>query len=305
MTPTQPTPAQVQRLAFAKYLLFLASEQMSRPEPLTSAAVLLMHDAVESLNILIAEHVGVTATPREFMDYWGAQGPKPDGAELPHRVLGQRLNSLRKELKHRGSFPALRTVRELVDSVQSYFRDATALSFGVAIESISLVDFVSVAKVRDYLQQAVACQERGALSDGLLATSGAFAELVTDFEERTQDRFGEPLLGKPLDWSYPGKISAELGGSQTGRFLQEVARRMNSMHERLTLLSCGIDVRQHARFKRLTPHPVRYSDGHLEFNWSQSPSARGDDLDFCIQFVIESALRVQEFELRGTNVPDS
>ena len=59
------------RLAFIRYLHHQGVQQGRLPEPQSSAAVLLLHDAVEAFLLLAAEHLGAAA-PREFGQYWDA-----------------------------------------------------------------------------------------------------------------------------------------------------------------------------------------------------------------------------------------
>lgn len=53
------TPEQARRLAFVKYLLNLGTSQAKQPEPPSSAALLMFHDAAELFLHLAAEHFNI------------------------------------------------------------------------------------------------------------------------------------------------------------------------------------------------------------------------------------------------------
>ena len=95
------------RLAFIRYLHQQSVQQGRLPEPQSSTAVLLLHDAIEAFLLLAAEHLGAAA-PREFAGYWEALSPSKltGGVDLAVKQGMVRLNKVRVNLKHHGSTPA-------------------------------------------------------------------------------------------------------------------------------------------------------------------------------------------------------
>jgi hypothetical protein len=75
----------------------------------------------------------------------------------------------------------------------------------------------------------------------------------------------------------------------------KMAGVVEELSETVTLLSYGLDMRRLARFRRLTPHVTRMMSGNLVVSWGRNASTQTDDLEFCIQFVLETALKIQEF----------
>src|SRR5438105_1190108 len=76
MSRSEPPPISqdlVRRVARVRYLHDLGLGQSKHPEPLSSVAVLMLHDAVELFLQIVAEHWGATLKKNtEFMAYWGA-----------------------------------------------------------------------------------------------------------------------------------------------------------------------------------------------------------------------------------------
>jgi len=87
------------RLAFIRYLHHQGVQQARLPEPQSSAAVLLLHDAVEAFLLLAAEHLG-TAPPREFGQYLGRAEPgQADRWGEPGRQAGHGASQQRGQTK--------------------------------------------------------------------------------------------------------------------------------------------------------------------------------------------------------------
>jgi hypothetical protein len=76
----------MQRLAFIRYLYSSAVEQSRQPEPVAALAVLSLHDAVELVLHLAAEHTNANLGKKpEFNEYFGVIN-----AQLAPESLSQR-----------------------------------------------------------------------------------------------------------------------------------------------------------------------------------------------------------------------
>lgn len=68
----------------------------------------------------------------------------------------------------------------------------------------------------------------------------------------------------------------------------------------MKLLSLGLDYRRYARFRLLTPRVEHFMGGKRRLLYVSRKEAERvasrDELVFCIDFVLESALRLQEFD---------
>jgi hypothetical protein len=62
----------------------------------------------------------------------------------------------------------------------------------------------------------------------------------------------------------------------------------------MRVMVLGIDYRQSARFKRLTPSIRYFADQHSERRTGTGYAPTSADFEFCRQFVITAALRIAE-----------
>jgi hypothetical protein len=72
---TQPLPSfVVERLGYIRFLHQEGIDQARRPHPMSSAAILSFHDAVELFCVLSLDHIAVQVNPKTpFEDYWRAR----------------------------------------------------------------------------------------------------------------------------------------------------------------------------------------------------------------------------------------
>jgi len=299
------SPILVQRLAFAKYLLAAGVEKTMQPEPLAAAGLLSLHDAVEFANEVAVEHLNAKKTDDSFLAYWDVLDAKLAPSVLPERATMKRLSKARVALKHHGTMPSRLDLDSFVETTQRFFAETFPLVFGLDLHSVSMIEFVSAPTARDRLRLAQDHLERGSLKDGFTEACGAFSELLADFEKNTEDDMGRPLIGPTTRWNRSYNLRHEIdaitgggginGPSELGRFVDAVTRTLDDLNDNMKLVAFGIDLRRLARFRRLTPHVTRSGGDRLSFTWGRDASTRVADLEFCIQFVLESALRIQEF----------
>lgn len=102
---TQPQPADVvERLGYIRFLHQNGIDQARRPHPMSSAAILSFHDAVELFYVLALDHMVVQVDPRTpFEAYWRELAKVVPN--LSGRRGMERLNKVRVNIKHHGSIP--------------------------------------------------------------------------------------------------------------------------------------------------------------------------------------------------------
>ena len=205
------------------------------------------------------------------------------------------LNSARKELKHRGNLPAHATLAELVDGALRFFESAVRDVCAVDPGTISLVDFVELSAVRDRLRATEQAIAGGDIEGGLKSVALAFHDLMQDADTRTRGPLDEPLMGFPMN--LPPSATYDAPSIVMAETLKTLERHSRDLHASVTLLGWGIDIRRYNIFKRKTPTVFRTLDGSIELVCSSNGNARPSDLVFCFDFVLDTALRVQEFKV--------
>jgi hypothetical protein len=292
------------RLALVKYYLEPGTQQAKHPEPLSSVAILLLHDATELFVQLAAEHLNAkTSKNTEFIGYWDAIATALGANELPKREAMKRMNAARVALKHAGTLPAHREISGFASMVNDFFDESTPLVFGVNLDSVSLCDLVICEPVRSGLKRAEDARKNGNLSEALGACATSFDDLVRDYERRKTERFGRSpfYFGGSMAFLSSSAMGIERTGEdrELARFVDTVRESVEAMQEGLKVLSLGLDYRRYARFRLLTPAVLQLGRGARTLQWLRNTSlepVKLDEVSFCVSFVIESALRLQEFD---------
>jgi hypothetical protein len=227
---------------------------------------------------LAVEHLNVKKALDTFASYWDVFDEKLAPAAFPERATMLRLNRARAALKHNGTMPSRLDLDSFVETTKRFFREMPPLVFGFGLDSVSMIEFVVAPAAREHLKLAQGHLEVGALQAGFTEAGSALSELLTDFEARNRD------VG-----------TSSLGSMYSAGVYDKMAGVVEELSETVTLLSYGLDMRRLARFRRLTPHVTRMMSGNLVVSWGRNASTQTDDLEFCIQFVLETALKIQEF----------
>lgn len=303
----------IRRLAFVKYIFWLGVEQSQKPEPLSSVAILLFHDAVEFFLEVAVEALDVSI-PGDvaFLGYWDPIGRKLEG-ELGHKEGMRRLNKARVALKHHGTLVTALDVRGFREATRRFFVDNTPRCFGIDFNSLSLADLVWYENVRADLKEAEAARNDGRLDDAFKCAALALERLLHEYTAASR---GD---GARSPFDFGGRLSFLSGhmlglrptahdSSQANRVeakFKEYADKMKeiveAIQEGMKLLSLGLDYRRYARFTRLTPYVYMTTNGEYHVTAyrppREVPARTPDDADFCIEFVAESALKLQDVDL--------
>ena len=211
------------------------------------------------------------------------------GPPMPQRESMRRLNDARNALKHKGLRADRADLEHHTEAVIRFFDEATPRIFGADIDSVSLVAVVRCESAQPYLQAAELAYREDRAADGSPACAEALHEVLNDYEQRQSDRGLESPFSPRHRLRTPWFMEEE---SRQGRKLREHIEALNEtvieLHERTRLLSLGVDYRRYARFQRLTPrvHVLAKSRRVLV----NPPDITMDELRFCIDFVIDTAL---------------
>jgi hypothetical protein len=302
MTLDQTT---VKRLAFIKYLYQTAISQSSAPAPLNCASLLTMHDAVELFLQLASEHLNAGAGQPAFMDYWDILNKRLAPKELEQKESMRRLNKARVALKHHGTFPSDLDIESFRANTISFFQDNTPLIFAITLDAVSLIEFVNPDLSRQKLKEA---QDQIQKGDTLVALDNialAFAGMIADYEDRKRGKFHTSPFYFGRNMTFLSSFSMGFGGGslsrperELGKFIDNVKESLKAMQDAIKMLALGIDYRKYSKFKMLTPYLARVMSGDWvidrRFKDDEKPSQ--DDARFCLDFVIESALALAEFD---------
>ena len=260
MNPEQFLP----RLAFIKYLYELGLEQSYRPLPRAYVAVLTFHDAVESFLALACEHHSAAVDKRtDFDKYFVKLVEPPIGLNLAGKAAMIRLNNGRVNLKHYGILADPTFIEEMRVAVRNFFEDNTPLVFGVALNSISMVDLIDDPEARANLAEALALIEQKNIKNVVRKTALAFYLLTSNYEDskrknvfRSPFRFGDSL-------TFESSFHLHIKDKEIARFVDKARDAIQALQGAVRILSLGFDYRRYLRFQNLTPTVWRSIDGQI------------------------------------------
>lgn len=295
------------RLAFIKYLYGIGQEQAKKSEPMCWAAILTFHDAVELFLQLVAEYVKLNERIKDirFMEYWALLEPclktmgKP---ELTQKISMERLNKARVDFKHYGNPPSKNTITgDFLVNTQNFFEENALAVFAHKFDDVSLLELVNCKDAKNELKKAEISMNANKFEEALNAVAKAFVKLIDDYEQRKTDKWGNsPFnLGKNVTFYERDKF-----GRDMEKFIDATESSLEALSEAVKIIGFGIDYKRYAKFKTLTPYVYHYVGGDYDvgdLDEEISKNLTRDDVSFCIDFVIESALALQEFDYELTH----
>jgi len=290
----------MERLVFIKGLYLNAVEQTQKPQPMAAMSVLTFHDAVESFLHLVAEEVGAE-TSSSIMEYWNLI-PKASNKEPSHKSGIDRLRDSRNVLKHSANRPDELEIEAFRSTVQEFFRENTKKFFEVEFSDVSLANLVKFEDTCEYLLDAERLFEEGQTSQAMGHLSIAHHTLFKEYEDRA--RFELDYSPFPQYNIWRNEIPDDADDT-----IKTMAEAINEFNEMLKYLCMGIDHRRYSKFDYLTPSLI---ENHEENKFGRyRPYLKNYDgsiiedseFNFCFQFVVESALELQEAEFSYSEDP--
>lgn len=288
----------VKRLAFIKYLYKVAVEQSKRPEPLCSASILTFHDAIELFLQLSSEYLDAGKSKPSFIEYWEFLSKKLPESGLTQKESMRRLNSARVALKHHGTQPSKLDIEAFRASATNFFEENTLIVFDIEFSDVSLIELVQYEDARNNLKEAEGLLKDNKIEDTLGKVAIAFTQLIDDYESRKRGQFGRsPFFFYKSSTFLGGRSEFEM--ELSGVIEKVVGKLIEDLQNTVKILSLGINYCRYVKFQLLTPYIVMALDGTYDPIRVQRGS-KGiptiEDVQFCIDFVIESAITLHEFD---------
>jgi hypothetical protein len=297
------------RLAFVRLFFQQGIDQSRQPDPLNVGSVLTLHDTAELFLQVIADHRGVNL-PKfvQFHEYWKRLDPAndPNGVALSGERAMTRLNDLRTAFKHHGTMPSAAAIARACDDVRAFLEANTLTVFGMPFDAIDMAEVIPQAGVRDKVRSATAAAVGGNFTEAMGLLAEAYDELFGvpgPPASSPTARFGDTV--KPIREQDLAAALRPASGDRTRRpigatphllasaiaSLSDATREMQSA---MRVMGLGIDYRQFARFRQLTPTITYGMGGNTERHARTGYAPTSADFEFCRQFVITAALRVAE-----------
>lgn len=285
----------IPRLAFAKYLIQKGNQEAQHSEPLSSVAILNYHDALELAFDLILEDKEINSKKLSFMEYFDKTNEwlKNNGkTEIGLRPSLEKLKNLRVNIKHKGLFPSKMDIQESEFTVKALFEELCKNVYDLNVDDISLINLIENERVRNYLSEAT--------EQYLVDQKASIENLSLAFEFLLKDYESSKAKFPTMSPFYFGKdMSFYRGGSVDpfSRFKNDTQESIETIKKVLKILAFGLNYNKYIKFRLLIPETEWYGIPTVpHVHLSENTNITQFDLQFCINYIIECALKLQEFD---------
>ncbi|MCK4348200.1 MAG: hypothetical protein KAW47_06250, partial [Thermoplasmatales archaeon] len=82
-----------------------------------------------------------------------------------------------------------------------------------------------------------------------------------------------------------------------GEFVDKVKESIEAMQKAVKILAFGLDYKKYIKFRLIIPEPIWIIGRDVpQVELSKDAKISQNDFDFCVAYLIESALKLQEFD---------
>lgn len=301
----------IERLVFVKYLLTKSEETKDLERPLSSTAILTLHDSVECFLQLSYEQLSGKAklSGNLILDTYSEKINEildSKGQQLISKAFIKRINELRNQLKHTTIFIDKRNIQNLYSETEIFLTDFSKTIFDIDFMEISLVELISNEEIKTHLVNAENKIKSNLLQEAMFDIGKAFYELEY-LGTTVQGKYGENILSKHHIVDYLIKYEVQIGGQEPDRVLREnlkeiaedVNRLQDEIHDLKKVVSLSVDLKKYLKFRNIMPYVTKIIRGdtrRTEF-WAPVEERKNkieyslDQVKFCFEFVINLALR--------------
>jgi len=170
----------------------------------------------------------------------------------------------------------------------------------VNFSEISLIELVKCQNAKSTLKESQQMLSENKLDEALDKVAIAFEQLIDDYEVRKTDEWGRSpfFFGRRMDFLSSFFMDIPRG-NKLADFIDRVKESIEAIQESVKILSLGLDYRRYAKFRLLTPI-VQRTQGSGGINYVaqrvSNVNPTKEAVHFCINFVVESAVTLQEFD---------
>lgn len=293
----------ISRLAKIKYLYKIGIEQSKQVNALAGFSLLAFHDSAEMFLLLVLEEKGDPRPKNKrsekisFMGFWDLF------EDLTLKESMDKLKERRKNIKHKGLFPSASDIEESRITITQFFRENTLKQFGEDFDSISLANLIEFPNIKEYVQKAETFLNENNTYECLCNTRIGFEELLSTYESDKMEWYNSIFnVGEKIGTGFEKIVPRK--EINKARWFEQVTKTTNAMRDVLKISALGIDYKKYSLFNFLTPDIIVACsiDGKKIFrlesadSFENKISLKVEDCRFCIDFVIDSALKLQEFQ---------
>lgn len=270
----------LKRLVYAKYIFWQGCEILDKKIPIADGmAVLSFQDAVELMLRTVTEHSHAHIKDNTPFNQIIDEIEKATKKSVPYKSSLLQLNKARVNFKHYGLSPVSEDVQKFRRDLDLFLPESTRLFFNLDYYQVSLADVILKHRVRNYLKKAEKELEVENYKESIQATAIAL----------------QLIFLKAIEYDHPTRGLNLRASSHRDRNFDEIVSVLEDHENQLNMLTYGINLAEYHRFKGYVPH-VNISDTGriMEVVYEYSVDDSFDVALFCLRFVIETALLVQQ-----------
>ena len=294
----------IRRLATIKYLYSIGVQQSLQVESVAGFSILAFHDCAEMFLLLVAENKGDNVEKLSFMGFWDKY---PD---LTLKESMRNLKDRRVSIKHKGLFPSKSDIEISRITMADFLEQNTINQFGIDFKDVSVSCLISYSQVKEYIDNAEKDYNNGNIYECLVNCKIAFLELLSTYKSsKCQYHISHSIIdiGDEIGRDYQKLVGTNSNYGE--RWFRQVTETTNKIREILKITALGIDYKKYSYFDFVTPRTMLcWSEGKLTYistpkdSYETKFNTKKSDCQFCIDFVIDSALKLQGFDYHISNV---
>ena len=284
----------LKRLSIIKLLYKIGIEQSYKGEMTSFFSILSFHDSIEMFLKLTTEKENKKDC-QNFMQYWEV---------LPDLTLKESmriLNSNRVNLKHKGITPSKIEIETVRVNTTSFFEQNTPIYFDLEFVNVSLFELIKYSTTKEHLKRAEEYLKNHDFEKCIYESSKAFNELLLEYKKSKSSEYS---FSNPFDliekisfdnsnrWGNENKTPID---DQLKKTFDIVNENFVKLENTLQVVSLGIDYKKYLKFSLLSPKFYKTSTGEYQF-YGNSKKWSNQECEFFIDFVLDSALILQEFD---------
>jgi len=293
----------IKRLTSIKLLYRLGLNLSYQSENTSHFSILSFHDSIEMFLKLAAEEKGIDSTKFSFLTYWD----NISGLTLKGQM--QSLNANRVGIKHKGQIPGKIEIESARVYSTDFFIENTPLIFGVEFSEISLFDLMTFANAREKLKNSQKELDENRIESCVPEVTMAFYHLIDEYKETKKNLYSKTHFDfvEKIHYSSDAFKSENCRtDSKIKKAIEGINKNFENLEKALEIIALGIDFRKYTKFNILTPPAYALSNGSYHIvesltkkNWTK------ENCQFLIDFVLDSALKLQDFDFNFDSLDSS
>lgn len=289
----------LKRLSVIKLLYKIGLEQSKQTESISFFSILSFHDSIEMFLKLATEHKNIKADKFSFIEYWDRM------PELTLKESMKSLNSRRVNLKHKGLVPAKIEIEASRVNTTDFFEQNTKTTFDIEFSDVSLFELIKFSETKKLLILSQKDLNESRTESCVENVTKSFYELLIEYKQNKR-HWGKSHFNFTEKVRYDRYNSRNERNNGTDKKVEDVVEKINKNFEQiekaLEVITLGFDYRKYLKFKVLTPITFRMLNGSYHMELIRKKNWNIENCQFLIDFVLECALKLQEFDFDNENL---